>query len=211
MINIIAIIAMIIDHLGIVFFPEAIFFRIVGRLSFPLFAYGIANGFKKTKNLKYYAIRLILLAIISQIPFKYLFNNNELNICFTLFIGLIILKIFHSRINILKKITIIIFLMIMAQIFNFQYGIYGIGTILIFDIVQYEDKLIYYQFIWTLISIIIFRYDPIQFFSIFSSIFILFNHLLFKDTDIKINRAFQYSIYPGHIIMLYWFKSIGGI
>ena len=37
--KIIAIISMTLDHIGIIFFPNIIFFRIIGRMSFPLFAY----------------------------------------------------------------------------------------------------------------------------------------------------------------------------
>jgi hypothetical protein len=40
----IAILTMVIDHLGLFFFPQVIWLRIVGRLSFPLFAWLIANG-----------------------------------------------------------------------------------------------------------------------------------------------------------------------
>ena len=35
---------MTLDHIGIIFFPNIIFFRIIGRMSFPLFAYCTASG-----------------------------------------------------------------------------------------------------------------------------------------------------------------------
>ena len=42
-IQMIAALTMLIDHIGMVFFPSAIGFRAIGRLSFPLFAFGIAE------------------------------------------------------------------------------------------------------------------------------------------------------------------------
>lgn len=48
--KIIAIISMTIDHIGLVFFPNIIIFRIIGRLAFPIFAYLIAEGCSYTKN-----------------------------------------------------------------------------------------------------------------------------------------------------------------
>lgn len=48
---------MLLDHLGTIYFPDLIIFKIIGRLSFPLFAWGIAIGAERTKNM---ALRLLL-------------------------------------------------------------------------------------------------------------------------------------------------------
>ena len=66
--KIIAIITMLIDHIGYVFFPDRIELRIIGRISFPLFAYCIAVGFLYTSNIKKYILRLAAFSILSQ-PF----------------------------------------------------------------------------------------------------------------------------------------------
>ena len=47
-IQFIAALTMLIDHIGMVFFPSVIGFRAIGRLSFPLFAFGIAEGVRYT-------------------------------------------------------------------------------------------------------------------------------------------------------------------
>jgi hypothetical protein len=55
--KIIAAISMLIDHVGIMFFPGAKIFRILGRLAFPIFAFMIAEGCRYTKNkLKYFSL-----------------------------------------------------------------------------------------------------------------------------------------------------------
>ena len=56
-IQFIAALTMLIDHIGMVFFPSAIGFRAIGRLSFPLFAFGIAEGVRYTHCFGLYAER----------------------------------------------------------------------------------------------------------------------------------------------------------
>lgn len=208
MINLIALIAMLLDHVGIVFFPDILVFRIIGRLSFPLFAWGIARGYKYTKSYKKYVVRLILLAGVSQIPFYLLFKNGNLNICFTLFIGLLVLKIYDSNLKLYIKWPIIILMLILSQLLHFEYGFYGVLTILVFHRFWGKESIIYYQFILTIISILILRYDPIELFATFSPILILFLNALLKK-DLKLNKIFRYSFYPVHLIVLFLIKNGG--
>lgn len=68
----VAIISMIIDHIGYYFYymmPDAMFllFRIIGRISMPIFAFLIVQGYFKTGNIKGYIARLFKYAVITQI------------------------------------------------------------------------------------------------------------------------------------------------
>lgn len=59
-IKIIALILMLMDHIG-EFFPDSpIWFRWLGRLAAPLFFYALAVGFRHTRNRKKYLLRLYL-------------------------------------------------------------------------------------------------------------------------------------------------------
>ncbi|HCS73517.1 MAG TPA: conjugal transfer protein TraX, partial [Clostridiales bacterium] len=93
MIKLIAMITMLVDHIGAVFYPNALWMRIIGRVSFPLFAWGIAMGSRWTRDWKRYAARLLALALLTQIPYSLLFQNGYWNICFTLLSGLLVLKL----------------------------------------------------------------------------------------------------------------------
>ena len=68
--------------------------RLVGRVAFPLFAFMIAEGAVHTRDRRRYALRLFLLALISEIPFNlvaggtWLFPADQ-NTVFTLLLGLL--------------------------------------------------------------------------------------------------------------------------
>jgi len=66
LLRLIAMITMVIDHFGKMCFPQIPEMRLIGRLAFPLFAYGIAAGAVYTKNGTKYLSRIVLLALISQ-------------------------------------------------------------------------------------------------------------------------------------------------
>ena len=52
--KIIAVVTMVVDHVGMLLFPGNIMFRVVGRVSFPLFCFLIVEGFYHTKDIKKY-------------------------------------------------------------------------------------------------------------------------------------------------------------
>ena len=66
LLRLIACICMFIDHAGKMLFPQLTWMRLVGRLAFPLFAYGIAVGAAMTKHPQPYITRVAALARVSQ-------------------------------------------------------------------------------------------------------------------------------------------------
>ena len=71
--KIIAALFMVIDHAGYMFFPKVIWIRKVGRISFPIFAFFIAEGFFYSKDRRRYLLRMLLFAVISELPFDLAF------------------------------------------------------------------------------------------------------------------------------------------
>ena len=66
LIRLIACICMVVDHAGKMFFPHIPEMRMIGRIAFPLFAYGVAAGAVYTQNPLRYLARIAALALVSQ-------------------------------------------------------------------------------------------------------------------------------------------------
>ncbi len=64
--KILAAIFMVIDHVGLMFFPSMIIFRCIGRLSMPIFAFMISEGARYTRNKLKYFLSVFILAVICQ-------------------------------------------------------------------------------------------------------------------------------------------------
>lgn len=206
MIKIIAFVTMLLDHIGLVYFPGISLFRILGRLSFPLFAWGIANGYRKTNNIKAYGMRLLILGLLSQLPYYLLFHTGYLNICFTLLIGLLVIALYESSLSIGLKLMGLMIAIAFTYYIPFEYSFYGLLTILLFHIFWNKGSIIYYQGVLTIVAILVLKFDPMQLVSILSVLIVL----VFQNHYIKLKKWIQYGFYPIHLVILLLLK-IGGI
>lgn len=73
--HILAMGCMLCDHLA-VFFPGSGLLPCVGRLAFPIFAFLIAEGARHTRGKRRYMKRLLLLAVLSEIPFDLQYERS---------------------------------------------------------------------------------------------------------------------------------------
>ena len=97
----IAIITMVIDHVGAVLFPMNMMFRYIGRISFPLFVFLLVEGSIHTSKIRKYELRMFLFALISEIPFDLAFSNeivdiHSQNVFWTLTVGLVMLYLIQN-------------------------------------------------------------------------------------------------------------------
>ncbi|HHP7243987.1 MAG TPA: TraX family protein [Elainellaceae cyanobacterium] len=128
-IKVFAAVDMVIDHIGAVFFPDVYLIRYLGRLSFPLFAWLIGEGEKHTKDVKQYGIRLLIFGLISQPAYSILFDTYQLNILFTLMLGLLTLRLgkyFENYTYIVWAIGILV-----GAVVPIDFDAYGIVVILL--------------------------------------------------------------------------------
>ena len=206
--KIIGIITMFIDHYHYIIGGPLIL-NIIGRIAFPIFAFSLVEGFFHTRDFKKYIGRILICAIILQAPAIIFKLNYPVNIFFTLFFGLIIMKIYHSgKIHFLIKIILIGGLTYIAKRYDFDYEIYGILTIVIFNIFRGKKILIFSSFlILNIITVLkpeIFNLKEIQIYSIFSLIPIF----AYNGEKGKNTKYFFYFFYPVHFLILEGIKEI---
>ena len=138
-IQMIAALTMLIDHIGMVFFPSAIGFRAIGRLSFPLFAFGIAEGVRYTHRFWRYFGRILLTAVLSQPIYMRLFGIAQGNPLFMLAWGAAALYFFRQG-----KRAVAAVLLIGSYFADMSYGWYGVWTIFCFGLYAERESLCFY-------------------------------------------------------------------
>ena len=148
---------MLVDHLGVFFFPQEAYLRIIGRISFPLFSWAIANGSIYTKNINKYLVRIFILALVSQIPYGLLFGtfnvfDSGLNILFTLSLGLLGIIFFKKYKGKLHRLLIAVFLALVAVAIKADYQAFGVLSVLVFYLFFNDFYKIIFYYIGLLVT-----------------------------------------------------------
>ncbi|MGI6578250.1 MAG: TraX family protein [Eubacteriales bacterium] len=128
--KLIAVAAMTVDHISAVFFPTEIWMRLIGRLTMPIMAFLIAEGYHYTRSVKKYLLRLLIFAVISQAPYMLAFGITNLNVMFTLSISVLLLAIETSHMsNILRML--LTFSLLLFSVFC-DWSLFGVLFVYIF-------------------------------------------------------------------------------
>lgn len=127
--KVLAALTMLIDHIGVVFYPETDWLRAVGRLSFPLFVWLLVQGEAHTRDVWRYGLRLGALGLISQPIYRWAFGATDLNILFQLLVGLVCLRWARQQ----PRLNPLIWLagIAVTELLNINYGGYGMGLTLL--------------------------------------------------------------------------------
>lgn len=125
----IAIVAMTIDHVGVLLYPDTLWLRVIGRLAMPILAFLAVEGYHNTSNLKRYLFRLLIFALIAQPIYRLAFPHG-LNVLFDLLAGLCLIWLV-DRIR-LPWVTYL--LIVMVSIFGIAIELdwWHLGLLLIF-------------------------------------------------------------------------------
>lgn len=229
--KLIAVISMLVDHAAFVFYNkyfmytsmrELVYYGIrgFGRIAFPIYAFLLAEGFCHTRNLRNYAIRLLICALISEIPYNYMVSGNFLyaemqNIFWTLLLGLLMMKCLKEAVirypgttgKQLQLVVIVAFCTI-AWMFKVDYdyrGIMLIGLLCWF----YGDlpQMCMAALIWMLVTM-----GSLNVFSLLQAVGYAASSFLIYHYDgtrgIWNGKAFFYAFYPVHLIILDIIKTL---
>lgn len=139
--KILALITMTIDHVGSAIFPEYIAFRAIGRLTFPIFAYMIAEGCYYTHSKQKYLSGMLILAVLCQIVYFVFMGSMTQSIITTLVLSIITIYTIQLVDNKRNAASILILVVMIASDafisillptllsdydFNIDYGFFGI-------------------------------------------------------------------------------------
>lgn len=199
--KILACITMVIDHIGVILFPKITFLRIIGRLSFPIFAFLLAEGYIYSKNLKKFFLRLLIFAIIPQIIYSFYFKTEVLNIFFTLFSGLLFILVDDKVSNKYTKYPLMIIILIISHFAHMDYGFYGVLTIYTFYKFRKKEKAIFIG--QSLLTLTYLSTLNVQIFSLVSLFFIK-QHNGKEGYKTTFTKYVFYFFYPVHLGILFW-------
>lgn len=87
----IAAITMVIDHVGMIIFPDIRIFRIIGRIAFPIFAYMISEGCRYTKNKLKYFFSVLILGASCQLVYLIYSGDTYMNVLISFSLSIMII------------------------------------------------------------------------------------------------------------------------
>lgn len=211
--KIIAVLTMLCDHIAFVLLRGQgegslyQYMRIIGRVSFPIFCFVLLQGFMTTKNMEKYIFRMLVFALLSEIPFDLAFSNclldwNKQNVMFTLFIGLLVLiGIRRYETDLMAVGGIILAGCLVAAVLKTDYSYFGVALIAVFYLFRNN---ILAQGLWAVILIA--AEGGIEIYAAFAlPICYLYQS---EKKEKKLPKYFFYGFYPVHLLILYAIASL---
>lgn len=175
----------------------------IGRLAFPIYCFLLVEGFMRTRSVKKYALRMLLFAMVSEIPFDLaiygsLCNFQGQNVFFTLFLGLVALegadlarqKMQKEWLIRVSSFIVVAMVCVIAELISCDYGANGILAIFMLYLFRYDRKNQMLAgsvvFLWEITA-------PLAFIPIY-----FYNGK--RGANLK---YFFYGFYPVHLLILY--------
>jgi hypothetical protein len=207
-IQLIAMLSMTIDHVGLYLCGNNGICRIIGRIAFPLFTFMLVEGFKHTHSRKRYCARIIVTAFVAELIVFSLASITHTeymhNILFTFAFALAALSIAERGGFMLILIPIIA---LIPGALNCEYGAYGVFLVVG---LYYADKLFSQQYILrslaqfiivTAITLSLVQYESarIMSFGILATLPIV---LYSGKKGHRLPHWLSYAFYPAHLLII---------
>ncbi len=210
--------------------------RIIGRIAMPIFCFLLAQGFVYTRDVKAYAMRLAVFALISEVPFdmarnggfsSYIvfFDMTAQNVFFTLILGILCLCVIkYIDTNVVFKILLITFIAFLSEVLRADYGAFGVLTIVLFYVLRHNLKsMLGIMLLW--LGFGYFLRITAQLLSVgygFSAAFVaamsvgfiqsagtlslIFIAMYNGEKGEQLPKYFFYAFYPAHLLIIYFVR-----
>lgn len=219
MLKIIAMISMVFDHTGDIFFPDLLWLRMIGRLAMPIFSFCIAEGYIHSRNRDRYLLRMGIFALVSEVPFDLAFEGkvslSHQNIMLTFFLAILALKLFdlirgekredtgkYSTGRTILGVLAVIAAAFIALILKADYTIFAVIAVFLFYILKDSRQLIRTGVGVTFLAL---TRTMGYYCTTGASIIPL---LLYNGKRGRGLKCLFYVFYPGHLLFLYILKLI---
>lgn len=205
---------MLIDHIGAVFFPQLQGLRIIGRLSFPLYCFLLAEGIHYTRSPVKYGLRLLLVAILTELPYDLLFRGEftwaKNSVMVTLLLGFcggIASKYCSGFFHYLAPLPFIL----LGRYLGSTYGMYGVAMIIMFCLTRPFSCRLSVQFVLMVLLSLRMAGFPGRLGTQFYAIAAMLPIALYSGEKRSHSKALQWAFtlfYPVHILILLLIRSI---
>lgn len=211
--KIIAMISMLIDHLGVGLFPAVGWMRIVGRLALPIFAYMIAEGCRYTRNRPKHLVLIAALAVGCQLVYWLAMESLYQSILVTFTLSIIVIYsvdgiLQHKSVwRVLASLLGLALVVLLAVVFPKKFITHGYQ--IDYDIWGVLMPVVVYYAKWKplklvalagMIVITVFTLGAIQWYGLCAlPLLVLYNGTRGKW---KLKYMF-YIFYPTHLVLIY--------
>lgn len=150
--KLLAAILMVIDHIGMIFFPSIDLFRIIGRIAFPLFAFLIAEGCRYTRNPKKRFFMILGLGIICETVYVLYAGVIQGNVLLTFSLSILLIHALdhfkrcsfrgNRGVTIASAITFLVILaatVVICPLLSIDYGIFGVCAPVLASFFDYKE------------------------------------------------------------------------
>lgn len=224
--KIIAAITMLIDHVGVILLPSISELRVIGRISFPIFAFMIAEGCAHTKNKLKYFLMIFILGVGCQTVLHIAKGPEKLNVLISFsiaIIGIYILQhmkntVFSTENTVFEKFFwIFLFAFYVVGIYflnkavRIDYGFWGCILPISLSLLKapitskstflkkLDNNFLHLLLFGICLLFMSLKYRGIQLYSLFAIILLLF----YSGRRGKLNmKYFFYVFYPVHLVLL---------
>ena len=212
--KLIACVTMLMDHIGAVFFPPVVWLRIIGRISFPIYCFLLSEGIRHTRSPVKYALRLLLVAVISEYPYDLLFYGQftwlRNSVMVTLLLGFgagIAMEQFSGWCRLMAPLPFLL----AGRYLGGSYGMYGVAMVVMFLLTKdmpYRPAV--QLLLMVLLSLRMAGFPGrigLQFYAVFAMIPIF----LYSGAKRSPSRFLQWSFtlfYPAHMLLLLLIRII---
>ena len=219
MLKIIAMVSMVFDHVGDMFFPDTDWMRMVGRIAMPIFAFCITEGYIHTRNKNKYLMRMGVFALISEVPFDLAFDGkvglSHQNIMLSFFLAIIALMLFdlirgskdeikgrNSVLLTILGVLAVIAMAVLAFLVKADYTMFAVASVFLFY--AFKDT---NHFVRPIPGVAFLALTRTVGYYCTTGLSII-PLLLYNGKKGKGLKWLFYIFYPGHLLLLYVLKLI---